>query len=371
MKISYILNIYKMQSNNIFIYAAAGSGKTTELVERALSIKNSRILITTYTNANLRSIIEMIEKKVGSIPENITIKTWFLFLLEDCIRPYQNYLYKINRINRIFYVKGISAKYYNSSDIEKYYFGESGSIYSDKLADFAFKCNKISSNRTIIRLEKCYKYIFIDEAQDLAGYDFDLLELIINSEINIIAVADGRQNTFDTTPSQKNKKYANDILLFFNEMYKRHKGNLLTHDKSHRCNSEICNFACKIFPDKPPFYSSNDYITNHDGIFFITDDQLDLYQTIYKPQILSLKKPMGKYKFLKTMNFGISKGLSFDRVLIIPTQDIIRFLKSFDHKCFADKTRCKFYVAVTRAKYSVVFLTDSKVKNLNIKKFEF
>ena len=38
-------------NNNKLIIAAAGSGKTTQLVEEALKIKAKKVLITTYTQA--------------------------------------------------------------------------------------------------------------------------------------------------------------------------------------------------------------------------------------------------------------------------------------------------------------------------------
>lgn len=46
--------------NNKLIVAAAGSGKTTHLINKSLLIKNQRILITTYTEANKNEIIKKI-----------------------------------------------------------------------------------------------------------------------------------------------------------------------------------------------------------------------------------------------------------------------------------------------------------------------
>ncbi|MFR3195551.1 MAG: 3'-5' exonuclease [Waltera sp.] len=57
--------------------------------------------------------------------------------------------------------------------------------------------------------------------------------------------------------------------------------------------------------------------------------------------------------------FGSSKGLTFDRVLIYPTQPMLNWLsgKSKDMKA---ESLSKFYVAVTRAKYSVAFVYKTK-----------
>ena len=51
--------------NNKLIIAAAGSGKTTFLVEEALKQKEGKVLITTYTQANEAEIRKKIGKKEG------------------------------------------------------------------------------------------------------------------------------------------------------------------------------------------------------------------------------------------------------------------------------------------------------------------
>ena len=61
------------------IIAAAGSGKTTYLVKEALKITSDRVLITTFTDANEHEIRTKFFKSNGSIPENVTVQTWFSF----------------------------------------------------------------------------------------------------------------------------------------------------------------------------------------------------------------------------------------------------------------------------------------------------
>lgn len=78
-------------SKNRLMIAAAGSGKTTFLVKEALSVKDKNVLITTYTEANEAEIRKIIVQETkGYIPENITIQTWFSFLLQHGVRPYQS-----------------------------------------------------------------------------------------------------------------------------------------------------------------------------------------------------------------------------------------------------------------------------------------
>jgi superfamily I DNA/RNA helicase len=61
----------------------------------------------------------------------------------------------------------------------------------------------------------------------------------------------------------------------------------------------------------------------------------------------------------KAMNFGESKGLSFDRVLIYPTKPFCNWFKNHLSE-LATTSRSKFYVAITRARYSVGIVYDYK-----------
>jgi DNA helicase-2/ATP-dependent DNA helicase PcrA len=57
---------------------------------------------------------------------------------------------------------------------------------------------------------------------------------------------------------------------------------------------------------------------------------------------------------LKAINFGTSKGRTFDRVMIFPTKPMLKYLDDGDVEKLKDPA--KFYVAVTRARHSVAFV---------------
>ena len=65
-----------------------------------------------------------------------------------------------------------------------------------------FESNEVSNGLVIKRLEEMYDCI-IDEAQDISGYDFDFIELLIHSNIKIVMVADIRQKTYNYTICKK------------------------------------------------------------------------------------------------------------------------------------------------------------------------
>ena len=104
--------------NNKLIIAAAGSGKTTYLIDEAIKYREKKVLITTYTQANEAEIKKKIIEKINYIPENITVQTWFSFLLKHGVRPYQGIIFD-KRINGLILVNNKSALYIKKSDTEK------------------------------------------------------------------------------------------------------------------------------------------------------------------------------------------------------------------------------------------------------------
>ncbi len=273
------------------IIASAGSGKTTMMVDEAIKNKD-KILILTYTRDNLSEIKDKFIRLNDVVPANLTIKTWFSFLLNDCARPYQNFLYD-KRIKTVHFANKRSAFYASKSDIENYYFNSSGAIYSDKIAGFVCECDDKSEGLVIKRLEEIYDYIYIDEVQDLAD---------------------------------------------------------------------------SLYPDLPETNSLNEEVTEHDGIYTIKKENVEDYIREFSPKILRYSRKTKLFRD-KAMNFGQAKGLNFDRVLILPNKPIKKFLKTGDIKK-VKKSRAKFYVALTRARYSVAFLYDDEVNLEGIEGYE-
>ena len=94
--------------------------------------------------------------------------------------------------------------------------------------------------------------------------------------------------------------------------------------------------------------------------------------TGFQPQVLRWSSSTG-VKYLPSnlicYTFGSSKGLGFDRVLIIISDKHLKFIGGDSTVFDNDKThesRNKLYVAITRARYSLAFLVEDKlVKNLS------
>lgn len=349
---------------NELLIASAGAGKTTLIVTEALNCSES-VLITTFTEENEREIRKKVSKKNnGIIPSNITISTWFSFLIEHGAKPYQGKMTskKITGLNLVNKKSGLKYQtethpvYYNEEDVEHHYFDSDFQIYSDKLSKFVFQCNKKSNGAVVERISAIFKNIFIDEVQDMAGYDLELIKLLFSTNSTVKMAGDPRQVTYHTHFSEKYKKYTNGkIQKFVENECKSLKCEIDTKklSGSYRNNQIICDFANSLFPNYPKCNSLQEKKTGHDGVFLVKEKDVKKYLREYLPtQLRNSRREKKVDPNYEVKNYGESKGITRDRVLIYPTKKILNWI--FEKKDFNNfDSQCKFYVAVTRAKYSV------------------
>jgi len=348
-------------SKNKLIIAAAGSGKTTYLINEALKIKKSEVLITTFTEANEEEIRKKFINRNGYIPNNITIQTWFSFILQHGVKPYQGGVFE-KKVNGLTLISGKSKKFTPESNTEKHYFDDGHKIYSDKISKFVLKCNRSSNGEVINRLTRIYPIIFIDEVQDLACWDLDILKIFFDSQSHVLLVGDFRQGTYSTHDAQKNKQFKKSQIIYFfdgEDIESKCEIDNTSLTINYRSNQKICDFSNKLFPDYEQTVSGQIITANHDVVILVKEDDIDDYLQKY-PDCVQLRDSI-REKRIKTdydvMNFGNSKGLEFDRVLIYPTKSIMKWIKNNNSE-LPQTSRCKFYVAITRAKYSVGIVYD-------------
>ena len=371
---------------NLLLIAAAGAGKTTYIVREALK-SEEKVLITTFTTENEAEIKKKIIKEKGFISENIVVQTWFSFLLEHGVRPYQGCVddrmfdYEVKGLLLVTKKSGIkytfqgkSVPYSEDEEFFEHYFTREHKIYSDKIAKFVCRACERSNDAVIQRLEKIYSTIYIDEVQDLAGYDLDLVRILMASSSNIILVGDPRQVTYYTHWETKNSNYRNGkIELFLKQCPKKLNIEIdkETLNKSHRNNKAICDFSSLLyqgeFPNTEPCSCSECHPVDmeHQGIFLVKENDIRVYIEKYKAvQLIWDRKNKIYLKNNAFYNIGISKGKSFNRVLIYPTKDMVTWLSNAG-TTLKDETRAKLYVAITRARYSVAFvLSEKDVQNI-------
>lgn len=356
-----------MQLNNIVIMAAAGAGKTHDICKDVIkNVKktNKKILITTYTNKGVDAIEKEYKKQnKGVIDKNVVILSWFQFLLRELVKPYQSsILGKINIINSIDF--NYQYGYINFKPrLTPGHYMIKNNILSNTVSEFAIDSNKKSNNKVIQRLEEIYSHIYIDEVQDLAGEDIEILNLLFSSKIRIQCVGDVKQSTYTTYNVKKNKKITGIHLIdFFKELESKGIITLLFNNKTRRFGKEICEFSNSICNDEnSKIESDKTYKEENQGVYLIEKKDFEDYFKIYNPQILKFN---AKTKIdYDSLNFGQCKGMTFDRVAIFPNKKYKEFLQ----KGTKLDSPCKYYVSATRAKYSIVFVVEKLFENDNFK----
>ena len=341
-------------SGKLYI-AAAGSGKTKKIIEESLDT-DKKVLIVTYTITNEKHIIDRIKNEVGIIPNNITISTWFSFLLKDGIRPYQGIKFK-ERIEGILFVNGQNNTNVKKSSNE--YYIKNNKIYTNKISECVIDLNDKCDGKVFERISKIYDCVYVDEVQDLVGYDLEILKCLIATRIKVIMVGDPRQCTYSTHSSRKYKKYNNGKI---DEFLKKECKKLdvtiddTTLNSNYRNNKIICEFANSLYPDRKPPTAHCNAKDKLDGIKIIDKSNIDKYLKEYNAVQLRENKTIIVNEEYPYYNFGESKGMEFSRVLIYPTTPIWNWIINSSEEKLKNKSRAKFYVAVTRAKDSVVIV---------------
>jgi DNA helicase II / ATP-dependent DNA helicase PcrA len=260
----------------------------------------------TYTNNNTREIIKRFGELNSGVPKHVDVVPWFRFLLRECARPYQRSKYTDKRIQSLVFVNEQSARGIAETDTKRHYFANGDFIYSDKIAKFVVECEDKSSQSVTARLGQIYTDVFIDEFQDLAGWDFEVISYLLRSSIRVTLVGDPRQHIYSTNPSRKNKQYLGINVVKLLRIWEKDGLCALEHASgTHRCNGAICECANALWPGMDPMKPLRNDTTDHDGVFLVAEDAVEDYMQRFKPKVLRYDKRAKRYG-CEALNFGLS-----------------------------------------------------------------
>lgn len=331
------------------IFAVAGSGKTTYIVNNLFPEKRS--LIITYTKNNYSNIESKVLKKFnGTWPQNILLMTYFQFLFRFCYKPFLADKFKGKGI--VF--KSNPNKWEKQSSL-KYYFTGNRYFYSNRLAFFLENQNIINDIKK--RLEKYFDEFIIDEVQDIAGRDFNFLEKLMDAEINMLFVGDFFQHTFDTSrDGNVNKSLFNNKLSYEERFQKRgFFCDSTTLVKSWRCSYEVCDFITNNLGIT--IFSNHD--KNDNNCIALITDEWKIKEILENDNIIKLHyQDSNKYgNFHK--NWGDSKGEdNYQDVCVMLNKKTMSKFKSGKLYELPSATLNKLYVAITRAHRNCYFIEE-------------
>lgn len=383
-----MVKMWAIEMNNRVVFAAAGHGKTYSLCSQAktaIDNTNKYVLLISYTNEGIRSLENEYRKQNGGVlDDRVIFKSWYSILLSEFIKPYQCSLklkekrykqefpvtFPENFVNSIaFYDTEAPSKWYNQTHVQ-YYVNKRGDVIPDRTSHLAWLCNEHSGGNVIRRIQEIYSHIFIDELQDYAGWDLEVITLLFKSQIPITCVGDYKQATYRTNNSQKNKQYRDEKVRAYFLMLEA-QGLCVTSyaNTTRRFNREICDFINTIHGDadsmvEPDPNNQQEIPVENSGVYMMNVDSLREYCEYYHPIILRYDKKakVGFQHDCDVFNYGGAKGATYERVVIIPVSTTLPFIER-QAKIASNQTRAKFYVACTRAKYSVVFAMENPKEN--------
>ena len=326
------------------IFAVAGSGKTTYILNQ-LSLEKRSIIIT-YTNNNIKNLKNGIIEKFGFFPDNITLTPYFSFIYSFCYKPFLSYKYKTKGIN----YKPNPSRFAKQTNLN-YYIDSNNRIYSNRISKILEKTGELSNINS--RLEKYFDNLFVDEIQDFAGNDFNFLKTITKANIEILFVGDFYQHTFDTSRDGSiNKNLHNDL-----DDYKSKFSDMgleidtTTLSNSYRCSPSVCEFITNGLKIEINSHKQGNtevrLIDNEEEANEIYDNKEVVklfYQEHYKYNCFS-------------RNWGDSKGENHynDICVVLNKKTMGNYNKNILDE-LPSQTKNKLYVACSRANNNLYFV---------------
>jgi hypothetical protein len=330
------------------MFAVAGSGKTSEIISRLTHEK--RAIIITYTENNFNHLRTKVMDKFGHMPKHVTVMTYFSFLHGFCYRP----LHQQKMKTKGLYLKLPSDAVTRARDKMSHYRHPSGRLYYNRLAKFLDQTK--SHPGVIRRLERFYDQIFVDEVQDFAANDFNLLMALSPVKADVLLVGDFYQHTFDTSRDGNINCNLHSNIDKYEKRF-RDSGYLVdkeTLKNSWRCGTTVCDFIranlkIEIFPVKE----------RHTEIVNIEDQaQADVIHR--DNNIVKLFYDTHHRYGCCSNNWGASKGLDhYEDVCIVLSKAQWKQYRDGNLHSLKPRTKNKLYVACTRARGKIYFTPET------------
>lgn len=336
------------------IFAVAGSGKTTYIVN-GLSL-DKRSLIVTYTIANYENLRRKILRKFSGVwPANITLMTYFSFLFRFCYKPF---------LADTVGAKGIIFESNKRRDLEKtdqlYYMTQNEYFYSNRFSQFLMEgMNVIDDIRE--RITDYFDQFIIDEVQDFAGRDFSFLEKLMETNVSQLFVGDFYQHTYDTSRDGNVNCNLFDDRMKYEERYVK-KGVECDHTtliNSWRCSKSVCNY---ITDNLGISIDSNRSIEDITTVEFVSAP-CEIERIMRDESIVKLHYQKSSEYGSGHKNWGETKGEDhYHDVCILLNKTTFQKYKTGKLNELVPSTRNKLYVALSRARGNVYLINEEVTK---------
>jgi len=334
------------------VFAVAGSGKTSSIIDRVNN--DSRCLIITYTDNNTRHLKNRIIQKIGHLPEGVRVYSYFTFLYSFCYRPLCGYENKTKGIS--FNAIPQYAQRTRKNTLE-HYFDKSDRLFFSRIAKLLIEFDIVSE--VIQRIEQFFDLVCIDEVQDFAANDFNFICKLANTNVEMQLVGDFYQHTFDTSRdgnTQKNlhacfDKYCTQLA---NAGF---RVDLESLSHSYRCSPSVCSFIKDSLAIEIQSHREDEV-----EVSLVTDDQ-EIQHLYLNDSIVKLFYQKSSAYSGNTENWGNTKGLDhYQDVCVVLNPKTLKAFESKQLSQLPPTTKNKLYVACTRAKGKLYFVPEKSLQ---------
>lgn len=356
------------------IQAVAGAGKTRHITHDLNNCK--RYLLITYTNANTNNIKkELLSSSLS--PDQYIVATFSKFLIDWFINPYLSSLKPHLPVIKGF-TTAVPSYYSKDNPYNNYIRRDNVNHYVVKNNLYLDRISELVSFQTSSLLDKMFKRIslfvdevIIDEYQDLTGYDFSMLQLLVKQKyFDVLLIGDvyqaGVQRSCIRGKNSKSKMISFDssdnIKKFLKNIFK--SKNLEIDDTSLVKSRRISEDCAKLVNEYLNIeIESEGKSTGH--VYFIKDIN-KLKQLLSKDESIVILTYNRKTQYPisnKYDTWTYCKGMTYKNVLVVLTDNAkFIFNGSKPKKALKGKARNCLYVALTRASHNLYLVTKDTWK---------
>jgi DNA helicase-2/ATP-dependent DNA helicase PcrA len=334
------------------VFAVAGSGKTKLIIDQLDDNKTAAVI--TYTTSNHENIKDRIVKKFGYFPNNIRLYTYFSFIYSFCYKPFCHSRLQTKGINY-----KIQPSQYLKKNTREHYIDKFDRLYFSRISKLILDNGII--DEVILRIDKYFDQVYIDEVQDFASNDFNFIIALAKSKTKMLYVGDFFQHTFDTSRDGSTRKNLHSDYLVYQREFNKSGITVDTKSllKSWRCTMTICNYISENL--KIPIQSHH----THDTVIKEVVDTNEIKEIFEDNNVVKLfyQKHYSYDCFSK--NWGDCKGEDryYDVCVVLNNTTYEKFLLN-KLEDLAPSTKNKLYVAISRSKNNLYFVSEKLLKKI-------